>query len=54
MTEYKDQIFKDERSLFGLKDAHLFGCNFEEGESPLKQISDLTTEVFNFSYKYPL
>jgi hypothetical protein len=54
MNEFKDQVFTDERSLFGLSDARLFGCNFEKGESPLKQSRGITTEVCNFSYKYPL
>ncbi len=54
MNELKDQVFRDERSLFGLSDAHLFGCNFESGESPLKESRQLLLENCNFSYKYPL
>jgi len=53
-TEYKEQIFNEERALFGSKDLKITDCVFETGESPLKECRDLTIEGSLFRYKYPL
>lgn len=54
MKTYRDQIFEGERALFDLHDAQIEGCHFLNGESPLKEGSDLSVAKSIFSWKYPL
>ena len=51
--EYRDKKFTEERALFGAKGVSLNGCVFEEGESPLKESSDISATQCLFRYKYP-
>ena len=54
MEEIRQKNFKGERSLFASKNIKLIDCVFEEGESPLKESSDLELEGVLFRWKYPL
>lgn len=54
MTEYRQQLFKGERSLWRCSDALIADCVFEDGESPLKEGRDLQIEGCLFRWKYPL
>lgn len=54
MEEIRQKNFKGERSLFASKNMKLTDCVFEEGESPLKESSDLELEGVLFRWKYPL
>lgn len=55
--EYKN-IKKDtyigERALFSLHDAIIDGSTFKDGESPLKECSNLIINNVSFEWKYPL
>lgn len=52
--EIRQEIFKGERSLFTSSNLSIYDTIFEDGESPLKESSDI--ELFNsmFKWKYPL
>lgn len=54
MREIFQQVFKEERALFGEEGLHITDCVFEDGESPLKEASDISMERVLFRYKYPL
>lgn len=54
MKEYKNQRFTGERALFKTDDAIIIDCNFSDGESPLKESSNLKLSHVTFEYKYPL
>ena len=54
MAEFKDKTYKDERSLFASKDAVIEHCVFEDGESPLKESSNIKVYKSTFRWKYPL
>ena len=51
--ELKDQVFTEERALFGSRGVALEGCVFDKGESPFKHASDITARECLFRYKYP-
>lgn len=54
MERIENQALLGERALFGKKDACIKGCRFAEGESPLKEASDISLEESTFEWKYPL
>ncbi|MCR5322002.1 MAG: DUF3737 family protein [Lachnospiraceae bacterium] len=54
MKEIKDQVLKGERALFGSKDVELSGCVICDGESPLKESSNIKLSECIFEWKYPL
>lgn len=47
-------VYKEERALFMLKNAQLFGVDFADGESPLKESSNISLSRSIFRWKYPL
>ena len=54
MKEFKNGIYVGERALFKTNDATINGCIFEDGESPLKESSNLNISQTVFRWKYPL
>ena len=54
MKEYKDSTFTGERALFATRDANIYHCVFEDGESPLKESHNLEIHDSEFRWKYPL
>jgi hypothetical protein len=56
MKELRNQHYETERSLYNQKDLHLVSCRFEgpsDGESPLKESSDIFAESCYFDLRYP-
>lgn len=51
---YKNGTYTGERALFKTKDAKIEGSVFKDGESPLKESSDLDISNVSFEWKYPL
>ena len=54
MKEYKNGTYTGERALFATKDASFDNCLFKDGESPLKESSNLKINKTTFAWKYPL
>ncbi len=57
MTLYMNEIHDEERAFYGITHARLQNCKFEgaaDGESALKETSDLEIEKCDFSLRYPL
>ncbi len=54
MKEINQQSLRGERALFDTHDARISFCTFEDGESPLKESSDLEIDNCLFKWKYPL
>lgn len=54
MKEINQQYFTGERAMFQAQDCHFTYCTFAEGESPLKESSDLEIDNTLFKWKYPL
>lgn len=57
MEEYSDLILDEERALYGLHSANITRCKFEgpaDGESALKECSDLFVTRCDFRLRYPL
>ncbi len=54
MQEFNQQLFTGERALFGTHGAKISYCTFADGESPLKESSDLEIDTCLFRWKYPL
>lgn len=54
MNTISEKILGGERALYGLTDASLQYCTFADGESPLKESSNLTIDNCLFRWKYPL
>ena len=52
--EIKDILFTGERPLFQLRDAEIYGCVFDDGESPLKEAENVRLYESVFKWKYPL
>ena len=52
--KYLGGTYTGERALFMLKDAYLENVTFEDGESPLKESSNLDLLKCSFKWKYPL
>ena len=53
MKQYKG-TFVGERALYDIHDAEIVDSVFEDGESPLKECSDLSLRNVEFRWKYPL
>lgn len=54
MKEINQQYLTGERAMFQARDCHFSYCTFAEGESPLKECSDLQIDNTLFKWKYPL
>ncbi len=54
MTRYEEKKFTGERALYQTKDAQINLCTFADGESPLKESSNLDITHSMFQWKYPL
>ncbi len=54
MKEYNQGVFFGERALYNTKDAIINDSIFEDGESPLKESSNVTLCGAIFKWKYPL
>lgn len=54
MKEVNQQYLTGERAMFQAEDCHITYCTFAEGESPLKQSSNLEIDNTLFKWKYPL
>lgn len=54
MQEISQKILTGERAMFGTHGAKISYCTFMDGESPLKESSDLEIESCLFRWKYPL
>ncbi len=54
MKKYSEKNFSGERALFASSDIEIDSCTFADGESPLKESSNI--KLFNsmFKWKYPL
>ncbi len=52
--EITQKFLTGERALFGEHDARISYCTFGDGESPLKESSDLEIDNCLFKWKYPL
>ncbi len=52
--EIHQQVLTGERALFGSNDLAVYDSIFEDGESPLKESSDLMLSGCMFRWKYPL
>ena len=53
MKEITQQILTGERALYDTHDAKISYCTFENGESPLKESSNLEVDNCLFKWKYP-
>ena len=54
MENIANKKFNEERALFSSKGLHIENCEFVDGESPLKESSDLELKNCSFAWKYPL
>ena len=52
--KYLGGDYTGERALFMLKDAYLEGVTFHDGESPLKESTNLEIVNCSFKWKYPI
>ena len=50
----KPGTYVGERALYNIHDALVSDCVFEDGESPLKECSDLIVKNSEFRWKYPM
>lgn len=53
MTKYSDMTFTGERALYGVNDVYVENSRFCDGESPLKESSDIEVTKSVFAWKYP-
>lgn len=54
MKEINQQFLTGERAMFQASDCHISYCTFADGESPLKESSNLEIDNTLFKWKYPL
>ena len=54
MKTYKQGLYTGERALYDIHDALILDSTFADGESPLKECSDLTIKNSIFKWKYPM
>ncbi|MCF0216576.1 MAG: DUF3737 family protein [Fibrobacteraceae bacterium] len=54
MNEAKQQILTGERALYQSRNLKVVDCVFEDGESPLKESSDIEVLGSIFKWRYPL
>lgn len=51
---YKQGLFTGERALYDIHNASIIDSTFDDGESPLKECSDLYVKHSIFKWKYPM
>ena len=54
MKQYKQGLFTGERALYDIHDAEIIDSTFDDGESPLKECSNLIVRHSFFKWKYPM
>ena len=54
MDTYREKNFQGERSLYARHGIRVENCVFENGESPLKECTDVEVRETMFKWKYPL
>ena len=54
MKRFENSTFKGERAKFASVDSTFYRCSFLDGESPLKESSNLDISECSFEWKYPL
>lgn len=54
MKEMNQQFLTGERAMFQARDLRISYCTFADGESPLKESSELEIDNTLFKWKYPL
>lgn len=54
MNQLKNKRFTGERALFKANDLHITNCVFDDGESPLKESSNIELSGVLFRWKYPI
>ena len=54
MEQIKQGTYVGERALYNIHEKEIDGCIFEDGESPLKECSDLVVKNTEFRWKYPM
>lgn len=54
MKTYKQGLFTGERALYDIHNATIIDSTFDDGESPLKECSDLKIDHSIFKWKYPM
>lgn len=54
MKKYREERFTGERALFQSSNLDIDACTFLDGESPLKECTDLVVRNSTFQWKYPL
>lgn len=57
MDKIINQVFDEERALYGIKQTEVDHCHFggkNDGESPLKECNDIIVDYCYFSLRYPL
>lgn len=54
MTTYKQELKTGERAMYNTHNAKFVDCTFADGESPLKECSNLELDNCIFKWKYPL
>ncbi len=54
MKENKNLRYTGERAEFKASNTSYVGCLFEDGESPLKESTNITVEQCDFKWKYPI
>lgn len=55
--KFENRTYDEERALYNIKDSSVVNCQFEgpaDGESPLKEIRNVTISDCQFSLRYPL
>lgn len=54
MKIFENESYTGERALYNTHDAKIVSCVFFDGESPLKECSNLLIENSTFKWKYPI
>ena len=54
MKIYEQGLFEGERALYDIHNATVLNSTFQNGESPLKECSDLVIKHSVFKWKYPI
>ena len=54
MKKLVRKVYTGERALFASNDLHIVECVFEDGESPIKESSNIVVDSSTFKWKYPL
>ena len=54
MKKFNNGVFTGERALYNLHDTMITNSCFKDGESPLKETSNIVLDKVSFEYKYPL